>query len=102
VNDLPDIPRVCVDASLAVATLVPELVTPQASAMWQSWVDERRLLVAPPHFAAEVLTALRRAGLRDEAIAAAEYRLLDRFISRILAGVSLEPYRPEICRRARG
>lgn len=99
-DGLPEVRPVCVDASLAVATLVPEPVSPQADAAWQSWSDEGRLLIAPPHFVAEVLTAIRRAGLRDDEAAAAEGQALDIFLHRILLGVSLSPYRPEICRRA--
>lgn len=32
--------RVCVDASLALLLLLPEILTPKVEAMWQSWSEE--------------------------------------------------------------
>lgn len=51
--------RVCLDASLALLLLLPEILTPKVEAMWQSWSEENVEIVAPPLFFAEVTSVIR-------------------------------------------
>lgn len=51
--------HVCVDASLALMLLLPHELSPQAEAMWRSWLQEGTDLVTAPLFFAEVTSVLR-------------------------------------------
>jgi predicted nucleic acid-binding protein len=52
--------KVCVDASLIVALLIPERNTEKAAALWQSWIDEDLHVLAPSLLGYEVTSALHR------------------------------------------
>lgn len=51
--------RVCVDASLALAWIIPAQVSDAATALWRKWEEEAVELVGPPMFHAEVTAVLR-------------------------------------------
>lgn len=51
---------VCVDASLIVRTLVPDLFSQEAEGLLASWQQADTTLIAPALFAFEVSTTLRR------------------------------------------
>jgi len=81
-------PPVCLDASLAVALALPEVVTPQALPLWQQWLDEERAIIVPPHFVVEVLSAVRRARVLDRLTAEEERDALDLCLDEILPRVT--------------
>lgn len=51
--------QVCIDASLALMLLLPHELTPQAEAVWHSWVQRETEIVTAPLFFAEVTSVLR-------------------------------------------
>lgn len=51
---------VCVDASLILAQLLPETLSPAADAIMSRWADEGTELVAPPMLSMEVPSVLRQ------------------------------------------
>jgi len=60
---MPSLP-VCVDASVVVAIVTPEEQHALAVALWQSWLREERVILAPRLFTYEVTSALRRKTVR--------------------------------------
>lgn len=54
---MPD--RICVDASLVLALLLPDDRTPSAEHRWQTWAEDDTDIVAPPLFFSEVISVLR-------------------------------------------
>ena len=57
--------KVCVDASLVIAWLLPEELTNKAFALRMRWDDERVELIAPSLLAFEVPSTLRQAVYRE-------------------------------------
>jgi predicted nucleic acid-binding protein len=51
---------VCVDASLVMRLLVPDPLSRAATALWRSWADDGRELVAPALLCYEIANALHR------------------------------------------
>jgi predicted nucleic acid-binding protein len=72
--------QVCVDANIVVKIVSPEELRPQALALWQSWLNTEREVVAPRLLSYEVTSVLRRKAARglltlDEARGALEAAL---------------------------
>jgi predicted nucleic acid-binding protein len=84
---------VCLDASLAVAIALPEPLSARALAAWQQWLEEERVVVAPPHFGAELLSAVRRAVVLGRVTPDEEVRCLELCLRVILPNV--EPRWPD-------
>ena len=55
---------VCVDANIVVMIVAPEAQRPQAIALWNSWLEQDREIVAPRLLAYEVTSALWRKVVR--------------------------------------
>jgi predicted nucleic acid-binding protein len=55
--------EVCVDASLAIKVVVPEVGSDQADALFDQWANEGIRLVAPVFFEVETDSILRQKGL---------------------------------------
>ena len=55
---------VCVDANIVVMIVAPEAQRPQAVALWNSWLEQDREIVAPRLLAYEVTSALWRKVVR--------------------------------------
>ena len=91
---------ICVDASLAAATLLPEPASAAAVIAWRRWTQAGRLLLVPPHFAAEVLTAIRRATLRGRITDDEESVALDLFLTGTRRNVRIRSGSPQVWRRA--
>lgn len=51
---------IAVDASLALKLVLEEPDSQHARDLWQQWIDEEELLIAPVLFRAETLSTLRR------------------------------------------
>lgn len=80
---------ICVDASVVATMLLPESTTDRAIEQWQAWVDAERPLIAPPHFAPEVVSAARRAVLQGRITLAEEDAALQAFLDRLLPKVTV-------------
>lgn len=57
--------KVCVDASLVVAILVPERFTEASTNLWFVWMQEDAEIVAPTLLRYEVTSAIYRKSLRE-------------------------------------
>ncbi len=91
---------ICVDASFVAAIVLPEAVSPTADAIWQTWVENDRIIMAPAHMVAETLTAVRRSGLRGDITAEEEERATDTLVARLLPRVNVSLAGPHLWRRA--
>jgi predicted nucleic acid-binding protein len=56
---------ICIDASLVVALLMPESLSPAALSRWQAWVEQDEEVVAPALLRYEVHSALYRKAFRE-------------------------------------
>ena len=56
---------VCVDASIVVTIVAPEVQRPLALSLWRSWLKQDREIVAPRLLVYEVTSALWRKVMRD-------------------------------------
>lgn len=82
---------ICVDASLAVAFLLPDEASPALSAYWDAWVAQQRRLVVPYHFAAELGSAVRRAAVEGRIARETEDQVLTRLAEDIMPFVTIPP-----------
>jgi predicted nucleic acid-binding protein len=57
--------RVCVDASLVVALLVPERITEASTNLWFVWMQDDAEIVAPTLLRYEVTSAIYRKSLQE-------------------------------------
>ena len=72
---MPD--RICVDASLAVAWIVPDIVADKAEALRREWSESAPHLIAPPIFPAEVTSIVRERLYREELTSAEASQALE-------------------------
>lgn len=93
---------VCVDASIAAAMLLPEPTTDLALETWAAWLADERLLLVPPHFAPEVVSAVRRAVVRGRISLEDEDRALSSFLAERLSEVHVVAVESFVWERAVG
>ena len=56
---------ICVDSGIAIKLVVQEPDSALAEAIWQSWLRDGQLLVAPPLFSIEITAVLRKLVYRE-------------------------------------
>jgi predicted nucleic acid-binding protein len=60
---------VCIDASLALKLVLPEPDSKTARALWQKWIAEQAVRVAPPLFLSEGISVIRNRAYRKHLLA---------------------------------
>jgi predicted nucleic acid-binding protein len=72
---------VCIDASLAVALLIPERYSARALALWQTWIEGDLRILAPALLGYEVTSALYRKVLQNKIELKDGQAALERFLA---------------------
>jgi predicted nucleic acid-binding protein len=79
-SEQADSRRVCVDASLVVALLLPERFSPATLVLWEQWGEDNISISAPSLLRYEVTSALYRKAFQGVIAWEDEGRVLDQFL----------------------
>jgi predicted nucleic acid-binding protein len=93
--------QVCVDASLALMLLLPHELSPQAEALWRSWLQEGREIVTAPLFFAEVTSVLRESVYFGKVLPEEGETAFDTFLKLGAKGVDLADLQRRAWERAK-
>ncbi|MBI3945150.1 MAG: type II toxin-antitoxin system VapC family toxin [Armatimonadetes bacterium] len=99
-SEVPPPSPICVDASVVAAILMPDPLSEAATRAWQSWLAGGRILVAPVHYAAEAVSAIRRWALFGQVSVEEETAALTDLLTRIFPLVEVPAHNPETWHRA--